>query len=248
MAIKFVTFAEQILICLSLHTRVIFLFLVNVNSNRREQFCRRREREKLALNFSKNTLLGGAHRLVVLEGVRSHGWRVLVSRMQMGEYGVHETIATTQMLFVVTMISTVHSCKECGMVQSITTIRAKISPKKSALDRKSMLWPPAMGGTVSVLFYILFESSGCLGIHCCPGTPWHWCRHKVYVKHDLLIMCKLEFIVKSWSCLWARNGQNDFMTLRTSFSVCLRFCALLSVDGWWLFTTYFSDVTSITTH
>lgn len=153
-----------------------------------------------------------------------------MSRMQMEENGAHETIATTQMSFVVTMVSTVHSCKECGVVQSIIIIRVKISQKKLALDRKSTFWSPAMGSTVSVLIYILFESMGSLGIDSCPSTPWHWHRHKVYVKHDLLIMCKLEFIVKSWSCLWARDGQNDFMTLPTSFSVRLRFCALLWVD------------------
>lgn len=155
----------------------------------------------------------------------------------MRQYGAHEMTVTIQTSFVLTMVSTIHSSKECGMVQSIITIRAKISPKKLALGSKSTLWSPAMTGTVSVLFYILVESAGCLGIRSCPGTACHW--YKIYVKHDLLVIHTLVFIVKSWSCLWTRVGQNDFMTLPTSFCAHLRFCALLWFAVWWLFTTFF---------
>lgn len=100
-----------------------------------------------------------------------------------------------------------------------------------------------MGGMMPMLFYVLFETTGWVRIPSCPGTPWLWYRHKVFVKHNLLMMYKLEFIVKSWSCLWAKDGQNYFMTLPTSFSVHLQFCAFLCVYDWWLLSTYFSDVT-----
>lgn len=44
-----------------------------------------------------------------------------------------------------------------------------------------------MAGVVPVLFHILAESTGYLGVHSCPGTPWQRHGHKVYVKHNELI-------------------------------------------------------------
>lgn len=55
MAIKIVTYAEQIGICLSLHTIVflLLLFLVNVNSNRKTIIPQKEREEKKYLELSE---------------------------------------------------------------------------------------------------------------------------------------------------------------------------------------------------
>lgn len=103
-----------------------------------------------------------------------------------------------QMSFVSAMIRTVHSCKQYGAVQYFTTNRAIDSKKnkKRALYSQRMLSHLPWESWCPCFLYILFGSAGCLGIHSCLCTPQHWHRCNVYVKHYLLLIRKLEFIVR----------------------------------------------------